>query len=69
MPKSISEIHQFILEAVQKNPDRMIDSTCAQFDLTRKAVGTHVRELVDEGLLIPSGSTRNRKYILADSKT
>ena len=67
--KKSENIHQFILENVEDHPADITIFTAEQFGISRQAVHRHVTHLVDAGLLLASGVTRNRTYapkLLAD---
>ena len=68
MPEKSKDIQNFILENVSEYPDRVIELASKEFDLTRQAISLHVRNMVDQGLLVATGSTRNRKYKLVEPK-
>lgn len=56
------QIRQFILENVEDHPTDITLVTSAKFSISRQASHRHVYKLAQEGLLITSGTTRNRKY-------
>lgn len=58
-------VRQFILANVGRHPDNITKETSAHFRITRQAVHKHLSRLVDEGALIGSGGTRDRRYKLA----
>ncbi len=60
--KKTDEIHQFILENVEDHPADITSVVSAKFGISRQAVHRHVQKLVQDGLLIPHGTTRNRTY-------
>ncbi len=69
--KKGKQIRQFILEEVRNHPKDIVHTTEKTFGVTRKAVYFHVNKLIDSGLLIGEGNTRNRQYKLkpiADKK-
>jgi hypothetical protein len=58
-------IRRYILENVQANPSNISKLTSDKFRVSRQAVNTHLRKLVDQGALREKGNTRNRTYELA----
>lgn len=66
MAKQTEEIRRFILETVRDHPDNVIELTCQQFSLTRQGASWHVRELINQQQIVAQGSTRNRRYNLAE---
>ncbi len=58
------DIRQYILENVEKHAPGITSLTAKHFSITRQAVHRHLRNLVSEGALTPSGKTRNRTYSL-----
>ncbi len=69
MSENSQEIQKFILENVSEFPDRVIELASKEFDQTRQAISLHIREMVDQGLLVATGSTRNRKYKLVEPQS
>lgn len=61
--KKSEEIRQYILENVEDHPGDITAITSGRFGITRQAVHRHVTHLLDSGLLVASGTTRNRTYI------
>ena len=60
------EIKDFICELVFKNkPQKLSKSVSEHFGISRQAAQKHVKKLVEEGLLIMSGTTNAAKYKLA----
>ena len=60
--KKTGEIRQFILENVEEHPAGITSVVSTEFGISRQAVHRHVQKLVQDGLLIPHGTTRNRTY-------
>jgi len=60
--KKTEEIHQFILENVEDHPADITAFVSANSGISRQAVHRHIQKLVQDGLLISQGATRNRKY-------
>ena len=55
-------IRDFILEHVDDHPNDIARITGDKFGISRQSVNRHLRVLVDEGMLISSGTTRSREY-------
>jgi len=60
--KKTHEIRQFILENVEDHPADITSVVSVKYDISRQASHRHVKKLVQDGLLIPNGATRNRTY-------
>ena len=60
--KKTEEIYQFILENVEDHPNDITSVVSAEFGISRQAVNRHIRKLVDDGLLITHGTTRDKRY-------
>lgn len=68
MPKSTARseaIRRFILRNVQANPRTISRLAGEEFGVGRQAISRHLRRLVEEGALHPSGRTNSRVYRLA----
>ena len=61
--KSI-EIRNFILDNITNHPRDITLFTADQFEISRPAVLRHVKKLIDEGLIVAQGKTRDRRYEL-----
>ena len=60
------EIRDYICELVFKNQAQKLSKSASEhFGISRQAAQKHIRKLVDEGILIMSGTTNSAKYILA----
>ncbi|MFZ5452106.1 MAG: STAS-like domain-containing protein [Thermodesulfobacteriota bacterium] len=57
-------IRQFILEQVGKSSQDLVRLTGEKFDISRQAVNRHIHKLINDGLIIAEGSTRQRQYKL-----
>jgi anti-sigma regulatory factor (Ser/Thr protein kinase)/biotin operon repressor len=57
-------IRQFIIEHVNTSGQNIVRLTSITFNISRQAVNRHIKNLIDSGLLIAEGSTRQRKYKL-----
>lgn len=60
--KKTDEIRQFILESVEDHPTDITSFVSAKFGISRQASHRHVHKLVQDGLLISQGATRDRTY-------
>jgi anti-sigma regulatory factor (Ser/Thr protein kinase) len=60
--KKSEEIRQYILENVEDHPGDITAVTSGRFGITRQAAHRHVTHLLESGLLVASGATRNRTY-------
>ncbi|HZX35522.1 MAG TPA: DUF4325 domain-containing protein [Thermodesulfobacteriota bacterium] len=58
------DIRQFILNNVESHPRDVAGLAVKTFKITRQAVNKHIKRMVEQGVLIPSGSTKNRHYLL-----
>jgi anti-sigma regulatory factor (Ser/Thr protein kinase) len=59
------DIRRFILSDVEKHPQDLSVRAAVHFGITRQAVNKHLKKLVIEGALEPTGRTRYRSYRLA----
>jgi len=57
-------VRQFILDNVEKHSGGITTLTSQHFSISRQAAHRHLRNLVKEGALSPSGKTRSRSYHL-----
>ncbi len=57
-------VRQFILNTVEKNSGGITALTAQEFSISRQAAHRHIKNLVSEGALAPSGKTRDRSYHL-----
>jgi anti-sigma regulatory factor (Ser/Thr protein kinase)/anti-anti-sigma regulatory factor len=58
------KVRTFIIENVEAHPTDIAKVTATQFGLSRQAVNKHLRNLINEGALIETGSTRNKTFKL-----
>lgn len=56
-------IRQFILDNVESHPRDVGGLAAKTFGITRQAVNKHIQHLVEQGVLIASGSTKSRRYL------
>jgi anti-sigma regulatory factor (Ser/Thr protein kinase) len=59
-----SKIREFIVFNVPTHPSDIARETAKKFGISRVAVGRYMRELVDEGILLATGATKDRSYEL-----
>lgn len=62
-------VRNFILGNLAAHPADIVRYTAESFKISVQAVQAHLRNLVNEGAVIPAGRTRNRTYRLAPLKT
>jgi biotin operon repressor len=62
--KKSKTIRQFIIEQVEKSSQEIVRLTSKKFSISRQAVNRHINTLINDGLIIAEGSTRQRKYKL-----
>jgi anti-sigma regulatory factor (Ser/Thr protein kinase)/biotin operon repressor len=61
-----AEIRQWLIEEIAAQRDAEVASRAAQkFGITRQALVRHLRKLVSDGLIVPEGQTKGRRYKLA----
>jgi anti-sigma regulatory factor (Ser/Thr protein kinase) len=58
------QIREFILSNLTSNPTDISAVAAAHFGVSRQSISRHLRYLVEQGFLISSGRTRDRKYEL-----
>lgn len=58
-------VRKFLIENIDSHPADVVKVACEKFDCTRQAVHQHLKRLVDEGAVVVSGNTRNKRYSLA----
>src|SRR6266481_6190903 len=59
------DIRHYIIDNVGKHPTDISQMIASHFSITRQAVNKHLKRLISEGAVIPSGKTINRSYTLA----
>jgi hypothetical protein len=62
--KKSKAIRQFIAEQIGKSSQDIVRLTGEKFGISRQAVNRHIHGLMDNGVIIAEGSTRQRKYKL-----
>jgi anti-sigma regulatory factor (Ser/Thr protein kinase) len=58
------QIRRFIIEHVEKYPSDIAKHAANKFGISRQAINKHLKNLVDEKVLLTEGATKNRKYKL-----
>lgn len=64
--KKTKEIRDFILANVSQNPAQIGQLAAQRFGVSRQSISRHLNELIKEGLLSSTGTTRNKKFRLND---
>lgn len=63
------EIRRYILEIVGSHPDSVASIAAEKFGVTRQTIiANHIGRLLDQGALTAEGTTRNRRYRLAEEQ-
>ena len=57
-------IRQFIIDNVAGHPDSIVALTSETFKISRQAVNSHIKRLIDQESIVAEGNTRNRVYRL-----
>jgi anti-sigma regulatory factor (Ser/Thr protein kinase)/biotin operon repressor len=58
-------VRKFLIENIDARPSDIVKVACEKFGCTRQAVHKHLKRLIDEGAVLVSGNTRNKRYSLA----
>lgn len=58
------KVRESIIETVRKHPADLVNVISTRFGISRQAVSRYIKELVLNGLLEATGSTRARRYLL-----
>src|ERR1700736_5995215 len=58
------KVRAYILENVEKFPETIAKEVAGVFQISRQAANKHLKNLVDEGVLVHEGNTRRRTYKL-----
>jgi anti-sigma regulatory factor (Ser/Thr protein kinase) len=61
-------VRQFILDSVEQSSDDIAMLTAQEFGISRQAVNKHIRQLLEQGSLEVTGTTKNRQYSLCSQK-
>lgn len=59
-------IREYIIAQVASHPKDIAQVSANQFGISRQAINKHLNRLITEGLLAADGTTRNRRYSLAE---
>jgi DNA-binding transcriptional ArsR family regulator len=59
------KVRHFILANIEAHADDIAALTASKFEITRQAVGKHLKRLAEQGAIDVEGSTRARRYRLA----
>lgn len=59
------DIRRYILDNINKHPNKISKITADKFGITRQAVNKHLQRLTEEKVLTEKGNTRNRTYALS----
>ena len=63
------EIRRYILERVGSHPDSIASMAAKNFGVTRQTIiANHIARLLEQGALTAEGTTRNRRYQLAEEQ-
>jgi biotin operon repressor/anti-sigma regulatory factor (Ser/Thr protein kinase) len=62
MKRQTAEVRDFILEKIQRGQTDINPAVTEKFGISRQAVSKNIRALVDDGLVVAEGTTRNRTY-------
>ena len=58
------QIREFIIKNVEQNPNTISSMVSDKFGISRQAVNRYFHNLLEEGILLAKGKTRNRTYEL-----
>ena len=61
---SSKQVRDFIVQEVGKNPSSISHIVSEKFGISRQSVNRHLLKLIRDGLLVPEGNTRGRRYHL-----
>ena len=65
---SSKQVRDFIIQEVGKNPGSISHIVSEKFGISRQSVNRYLLKLIRDGLLIPEGNTRGRRYHLKPIK-
>ena len=60
-----SEIRSFILSQIEKHPSDITNIAADNFRISKQAIRKHLQSLANDGLIVFSGTTRDRQYKLS----
>lgn len=55
-------IRRFIIKSVVDHPADIAAVAAREFGLSRQSINRHLRKLVEDGVLVPTGNTKSREY-------
>ena len=58
-------VRKFLISKMSAHPNDIVRVAIEKFGCSRQAVHKHIQKLVDEGAVVVSGTTRNKRYELA----
>lgn len=58
-------VRKFLISKIGAHPNDIVRVTAEKFGCSRQAVHKHIQKLVEEGAVVVSGTTRNKRYELA----
>ncbi len=58
------KIRQFIIDNLAGHPESIVALTSEKFEISRQAVNSHIKRLIDQKIMVAEGNTRNRLYKL-----
>lgn len=56
------KIRQFIIDSIANNKGNVSSLVAEKYGISRQAVNLHLQNMVNEGILIAKGKTRNKEY-------
>ena len=63
------QVKQFLLKQIPQHPGEVASLATQKFSITRQAINRYIRELMNDGLIVAEGNTRQRKYKLVILET
>jgi anti-sigma regulatory factor (Ser/Thr protein kinase)/biotin operon repressor len=58
-------VRKFLIEHIDAHPADVVRVAAERFGCSRQAIHKHMQRLIDEGAVVVSGATRNKRYALA----
>lgn len=58
-------VRNFILAKVKEHPSDIVKIATDKFECSRQAIHKHIQNLIEEGAITVTGTTRNKRYSLA----
>lgn len=62
------DIHRFMINNVPSHPKDIIVITAEHFGISKSAVSQHMRKLIDNNVILATGSARSRTFTLQETK-